>query len=155
MAEPRNRYSAVSLVMHWATALAVLVQVLLISARDAIEGQAARELLIIHKSVGMTILVLTLARIGWRLAHPAIPMPASSPRWERLAARATHVLFYVALVSMPLTGWLAASAGGRDLSWFGLFQWPLLPIGGGREAAGRFMDLHGVVMKGIAETPVH
>lgn len=149
MAEPRNRYSGVSLALHWIIAFAILTQVLLITVRDNIDGPMARELLIIHKSVGMSILVLTLARIGWRLAHPAIPLPASTPRWEKLAARATHVLFYVVLIAMPMTGWLAASAGGRDLSWFGVFDWPLMPIGGGREAAGRFMDLHGIVMKGL------
>ena len=40
-----------------------------------------------------------------------------------------------------------SSAGGREISWFGLFQWPLLPVGGGREAAGQFMDMHGIVAK--------
>jgi cytochrome b561 len=149
MAEPRNRYSGVSLALHWIIAFAVLAQVLLITAHDKTDGALSREFVTLHKSVGVTILVLTLARIGWRLAHPAIALPGEMPRWEKLAARATHVLFYVILIAMPMTGWLASSAGGRDFLWFGVFEWPLLPVGGGREAAGRFMDIHGMVMKGL------
>lgn len=149
MAEPRNRYSVVSLVLHWVIAVAVLAQVLLVTAHEATEGPISREFINLHKSVGLTILVLTLARIGWRLANPAIALPAEMPRWQKLLARATHVLFYVALIAMPLTGWLASSAGGRDIVWFGLFDWPLLPVSGGRDAARGFMEIHGLVVKGL------
>lgn len=149
MAEPRNRYSVVSLVLHWVIAVAVLTQVLLVTAHEATEGPISREFINLHKSVGLTILVLTLARIGWRLANPAIALPAEMPRWQKLLARATHVLFYVALIAMPLTGWLASSAGGRDIVWFGLFDWPLLPVSGGRDAARGFMEIHGLVVKGL------
>ena len=149
MAEPRNRYSGVSLVLHWVIAAAVLAQILLVTAHEATEGPLSRELINLHKSVGLTILVLTLARIGWRLANPAIALPADMPRWQKVIARATHVLFYVALIAMPLTGWLASSAGGREIVWFGLFDWPLLPVSGGREAARGFMNIHGLVVKGL------
>ncbi len=149
MAEHRNRYSMTSLVLHWVIAAAVLIQILLITAHEATEGPISREFIGLHKSVGLTILVLTLARIGWRLANPAIALPADMPRWQKVFARATHVLFYVALIAMPLTGWLASSAGGREIVWFGLFDWPLLPVGGGREAARGFMTIHGLVVKGL------
>lgn len=149
MAEPRNRYSGVSLVLHWVIAAAVLGQILLVTAHEATEGPLSREFINLHKSVGLTILVLTLVRIGWRLANPAIALPVDMPRWQKVIARATHVLFYVALIAMPLTGWLASSAGGRGIVWFGLFNWPLLPVSGGREAAGAFMNIHGLVVKGL------
>jgi cytochrome b561 len=142
MAEPRNRYSAVSLVLHWAIALMVIAQVGLIMAHDATEGALSREFVNLHKSVGLTILVLTLGRIGWRLAHPAIPLPDHMKRWQKILARVTHVGFYVMLLAMPLVGWAASSAGGRDIIWFGLFEWPALPIGGGRPVAGQLMDIH-------------
>ena len=130
MAEPRNRYSTVSLALHWVIAAAVLAQILLVTAHEATEGPLSREFINLHKSVGLTILVLTLARIGWRLANPAIALPAHMPRWQKVLARATHVLFYAALIVMPLTGWLASSAGGR-------------------EAARGFMAIHGLVVKGL------
>ena len=147
MAEPRNRYSGVSLTLHWVIALAVAAQVLLIMAHDATEGPLSREFVQVHKAAGLTILVLTLGRIGWRLANPLIALPDTMPRWERILARMTQIAFYVVLLAMPLTGWLASSASGREISWFGLFQWPLLPVRGGREAAGQFMDVHGAAAK--------
>ncbi len=142
LAEPRHRYSTVSLVFHWGTALLVVAQVLLITASEATEGPTAREFVTLHKSVGLSILALTLARIGWRLANPAIPLPIETPRWQKLTARATHVLFYVLLIGLPLGGWAASSAGGREIEWFGLFSWPLLPLPLDRELAGTIMDLH-------------
>lgn len=142
MAEPRNRYSTVSLVFHWGIALMVLAQVLLITAHEATEGPTSREFVMMHKSVGLTILVLTLARIGWRFANPALPLPDGMKGWERVLARGTHVLFYVLMIGLPLGGWAASSAGGRVIEWFGLFTWPALPVPHSRELARTFMDAH-------------
>lgn len=142
MAEPRNRYSTVSLLFHWGIALAVLAQVLLITAHEATEGAISREFTSAHKALGLTILVVTLARIGWRLANPALPLPPGTPAWQRIGARATHVGFYLLMIGLPLGGWAASSAAGRDISWFGLFNWPLLPLPQSRELAGQFMDAH-------------
>jgi cytochrome b561 len=143
MAEPRNRYSTVSLLFHWGLALMVLAQVLLITAHEATEGQAvSREFVVTHKALGMLVLVLTLARIGWRFANPALPLPPGTPGWQKIGARATHVLFYVLLIGLPLGGWAASSAGGRDIDFFGLFNWPLLPLPQSRDLAGTFMDAH-------------
>lgn len=147
MAEPRNRYSPVSLTLHWLIAALVLAQILLVTAHEAVDGPDPY--IGWHKSVGLLILALTLVRIAWRVFNPAIPLPVDMKRWEKLLARTTHVLFYVVLLVMPLTGWLASSAVGREISWFGLFNWPLLPVGGGREAAAAFMNVHGLVVKGL------
>jgi cytochrome b561 len=149
MAEPRNRYSTVSLILHWLIAALVFTQIALIWAHEATDGPISREFVQIHKSVGLGILVLTLGRLGWRLANPAIPLPEAMRPWETWLARATHILFYLILIGMPLGGWAASSAAGRDIIWFGLFEWPLLPIGGGREAAGRFMDMHELAAKAL------
>lgn len=146
MAEPRNRYSTVSLILHWLVAALVVTQVALITVYESTES---RDFVNAHKSVGLTILVLTLGRLGWRLANPAIPLPATMRVWEKGLARATHVLFYVFMIGMPLAGWAASSAAGRDILWFGLVQWPLLPIGGGREVAGQLMDMHELAAKAL------
>lgn len=149
MAEPRNRYSVTSLVLHWLIAVLILAQILLITAHEATDGPLSREFIQIHKSVGMTILLLTLARIGWRLLNPAIPLPTGMKRWEKALARATHVLFYAALIILPLTGWAASSASGRGVAWFGLFEWPLLPIEGGRDMARTLIEVHGLAVKAL------
>ncbi|MDP1912663.1 cytochrome b [Brevundimonas sp.] len=143
MAEPRNRYSTVSLILHWLIAALVVTQLMLIALYLATEGQpSAREYLQLHKSTGLSILVLTLVRLGWRLANPAIALPSEMPRWQRLLARTSHVLFYILLIGLPLGGWAASSAAGRPIPWFGLFNWPLLPLPQDRELAGAIMEAH-------------
>lgn len=141
MAEPRNRYSTVSLTVHWLTAVLIVGQIALITLAEA-EGPNAGLWMMLHKSGGMAILALTLFRLGWRVGNPAIPLPADTPAWQRILARGTHVLFYVVLLVLPLTGWLAGSAAGRGFEWYGLFDFPLLPVGGGRETASALMAVH-------------
>ena len=147
MSEPRHRYSAVSLTLHWLIAALIVVQILLINAHEAADQD--RLFIGLHKAVGLSILVLTLLRLGWRVGNPALPFPTEMPRWERWLARGVQTLFYVALIVIPMTGWLASSASGREISFFGLFNWPLLPVGGGRDAARGFMEAHGLAVKGL------
>lgn len=147
MAQPATRYSAVSILLHWGIALLVVTQIVLITLHEGAPEGAPDPYIGWHKSVGLSILTLTVLRLAWRAMNPAPPLPATTPPWQRILARTTQALFYVVLIAIPLTGWLASSAGGRDISWFGLFNWPLLPVGGGREAAGRFMDFHELGVK--------
>lgn len=65
-----------------------------------------------HKSTGMLILALVLVRLLWRLASPTPALPAEVPPWERTAARASHALLYLAMIGMPLSGWIISSASG-------------------------------------------
>lgn len=85
-----------------------------------------RSLLELHKSLGFTILILLVVRIGWRLmvAEPAFRRPLD--RSTRLASRAGHLALYALMLFMPLSGYLYSGAGGYSLPWFGLFQWPRL-----------------------------
>jgi cytochrome b561 len=65
-----------------------------------------------HKWVGVTVLILSAARILWRLAHPAPALPASMKPWEKRLANASHILLYVLFFTAPITGWLFSSAAG-------------------------------------------
>jgi cytochrome b561 len=133
-----TRYSALSQTFHWVIAALIVVQFTLAwSAEDLPNGLHKLALLARHKSFGMTILMLAILRLLWRLTHPAPSLPAGMSRFERLAARATHVAFYVLLFAMPLTGWMMSSAKNYAVSWFGLFTWPNLV--GKNEAAFNFL----------------
>jgi cytochrome b561 len=124
-------YSRVAMLFHWTIAALVIVNLTIGLLHDAIGGMP------LHKAIGLTVLALTAARLGWRLLHPAPPLPAHTPAWERAAAHATHWTLYLLMVAMPLTGWLMVSGGPtpRPTSWFGLAQVPPLPVG---RAAGGF-----------------
>jgi len=129
MAELRERYSAFTLTVHWLTVALVLTQLLLLWVAHEADRDMRGFWMMGHKSVGMTILAVTLVRLGSRLGgHKAIPLPDITPKWQKLAARTTHVLFYVLLIAMPLAGWIASTAGGRPIVWFGLFTIPDFPF---------------------------
>ncbi len=73
-----------------------------------------------HKAIGVTILVLVVLRLLWRWRHPAPPLPATMPDWERNAAHASHALLYALMFAVPLSGFLMSSALGFSTVVFGL-----------------------------------
>lgn len=129
MAE-RSRYDTVAMSLHWLIAVLILTNIALAWYFNTLHGLAKVGPTQIHKSVGMTVLALTLVRLAWRLAAAAPPLPASMPRWERTASHVVHLLFYVVMIGMPLTGWALSSASRLiavyPITWFGLFQIPAI-----------------------------
>lgn len=111
MGHERSRYDLVSMIIHWVTAL-LLIFMLVFGEELMEEGERGEGLgsafgPSLHVSIGATILILTLFRIVWRLSHKAPAHPLSMKPHEVLAARAVHGLFYLLLIGIPLTGWLA------------------------------------------------
>lgn len=121
-----SQWGWVSVTLHWVTVLAIVGLVIVgLSMDDLPNGPDKVRIYALHKSTGLTVLALTLLRLGWRLfagAPAAVPMP----RWQRLAAHASHVGLYALLLAMPLSGWLFNSAAGFPLKWFGLVKIPAL-----------------------------
>ena len=121
------RYTAVARALHWAIALLILLNLVSGFAHEALPKDWA--VMPVHKSIGLTVLALTLARIGWRFTHPAPPLPAAMPLWERGAAHMTHALFYAFMLILPLSGWIMTSPWPRPLNWFFLFDVPKFGVG--------------------------
>ncbi|ATQ44244.1 cytochrome b [Caulobacter mirabilis] len=124
------RYSAVAIVLHWTIALLMVWVVGLAWYADTLEGSARIEPLQLHKPLGITILVLTVLRLLWRLAKKPPALSTHLKPWERFLAHAVHVLFYVVLLALPLSGWAMVSASKLitvfPINMFGLFEWPAL-----------------------------
>lgn len=74
----------------------------------------------LHKSIGVTIFVLILFRIFWRITHKAPAMLASYKAWETKLASGVHRLLYVLMVALPLSGLVMAIASKYGVKWFGL-----------------------------------
>lgn len=124
------RYTPVAIAFHWGIAALVLAQLWLGWRMGRVEGMDRFTLFQLHKSVGITVLVATLLRLGWRVTHPAPPYPATlSPR-ERRMATAAHWLFYAATLVLPLSGWVIVSASPLNLPTllFKTVPWPHLPF---------------------------
>jgi len=128
-AAANRSYGSISILLHWTIALLILVQIGLgwyMNEALPDHSPAQAGILTLHISVGLTILLLVLIRIGVRLANPPPPLQPGFPLWERVLARTAHVLFYVLLLALPLTGWALASLGTRPIKFWGL-PWPHLP----------------------------
>jgi cytochrome b561 len=122
-----TRYGAVAQAFHWIIAALVVTQFTLgWMAEDLPLGMHKLALLARHKSFGMTVLMLAVLRLLWRLFNRPPPLPLGMSKTQRFLARATHVAFYFLLFAMPLTGWTMSSAKNYSVSWFHLFTWPNL-----------------------------
>jgi cytochrome b561 len=140
-----QRYSSIAIALHWIIAAAIVGQIALGFLMASMpDGLAKFERFQLHKSVGITILLLSALRLGWRLFKK--PPPAvTMPNWQRRAAGVTHWAFYVLLLALPLTGWALVSASPWNLPTllFGNVPWPHLPAwpmppgyeGGAQQAA--------------------
>jgi cytochrome b561 len=118
----RQRWPAPIRIIHWATALLALVTIPAVYAAKAlteIDTDRAEMLVGLHIAIGLTILVLTLARIAARLVL-ARPPPALRPLWLRAAGAARSVAFYALLLALPMTGILKLTLSGLNVSTFGL-----------------------------------
>lgn len=125
-----SRYTRTAVILHWAVAALILVNIGLAWSVDVLPDEWVRTVIDTHKSTGITVLGLVLLRILWRAGHPPPPMPAHYARWERGLAHAAHGVLYALMLMLPLSGWLHDSAwkdaGSHPMSLYGLVPWPRL-----------------------------
>lgn len=141
---PAQRYSYTAITLHWLLALLLAFQIAL---GWALEGDNSPELFAryqLHKSVGITILLLSLARLALRLFAPR-PPASEGPAWTRALAGTVHWLFYLVMILGPITGWLIVSTARVQVPTllYGLFPWPHLPVG--RSWHGPAEAIHGAM----------
>jgi cytochrome b561 len=129
-----RRYGVVAMTLHWLIAFAIIGNFALgfYMHELPITQRSTIELFQLHKSIGLTILGLSVLRLLWRLVNPVPPLPKGLPGWERFSARASHVLLYVLMIGIPLSGWAMVSLSPPPFDvptyWFKQFKVPHLPI---------------------------
>jgi cytochrome b561 len=120
-------YDAVARLLHWLTAVLVATMVAMGLTMASLDpGKAQKTLFVLHESLGLTLLFLTLFRIGWRLSRSAPPPSRDLSPLEVRASGAVHWLLYVVLLAMPITGYVFVVAGGFPLTYFDLAKVPRL-----------------------------
>ncbi len=120
-------YNLVAKILHWVMALMIisLLAVGIYMHELPKEDALKPTLYILHKASGMVVLFLVLVRLLWRLTHK----PPSLNRYSSLvkkAATISHFALYVLMFAIPLSGFLMSTAGGHAVSFYGLFEFPLL-----------------------------
>ena len=120
-----DRFGIVTIFLHWV--IAVLMIGLLILGLYMVAMPISLEKLKFygwHKEYGFLVLGLAIIRVFWRLVN--LTPELSLPRWEEIAARSVHWIFYGFMFALPITGWLITSAAGLPASFFGLITLPNL-----------------------------
>jgi cytochrome b561 len=134
-----TRYGSVAMALHWLIAVFIITNICIGLLFDSIPRSSPTlfNMVQIHKSIGLTVLVLSVIRVAWRLINPVPPLPVDMNAGLKFLARTTQFLLYVLIVAIPLSGWIMASASrtGIGTSYFFLFSWPNLPIFNG-------LDMH-------------
>ena len=162
-ASPSARYTTVAITLHWVMAIMLVSMVFygwwMEGLRDlALAGEMTfgevQSAYNWHKTAGITILILSLARLAWRFTHPVPPMPAGTVAWQAFAARATHVAFYAVMIGAPIGGWVTASATQFPTHLFNVdaLTLPRLPVpqtDGFYEFAGSIHGAGGWVILGL------
>jgi cytochrome b561 len=132
---PRMRYTRTAIALHWAIAVLIVWQIgsgmwMVPAIDDPVRFARAFSIYQVHKSTGLTVLLLSLFRLLWRLMHAPPLLPITTPVWQRTASRIVHAALYTLMITVPLAGWLVVSSSpfGLPTLVYGWFEWPHLPL---------------------------
>lgn len=135
-------YGFVAKFLHWIIAFLVLFMLILGFLLDSLShGLRADFFYDLHKSIGLSVLILMVIRLFWRMMNKVPELPFTTPGWEKLLSKTTHILFYLALILMPLDGWIMSVTSGYAPSYFGLFTLNL-PIEKNKALADFMTQVH-------------
>ena len=141
-----NGYGLVQIVIHWIMAgLIIWTAIIGLRMTDLPDDFSKLETYAFHKSLGLTVLLLAVVRLVWKLANKKPLLPATMVGWERKAAMATHHAIYLLLFLVPTLGWLTSDSAPFPLQYFGLIGVPVAGIGA--DVAKVFLDIHEWVAK--------
>lgn len=144
------RYNTPAIALHWLTALFVIAAFVLAWVAEDADKPLRGQLMMLHKSMGLTVLGLTVLRLLNHLVNGR-PAPVVATPAQATAARLTHASMHLLLIGLPLAGWMMSNAKGRVVTWFNVVALPTLLSAS--ESLGEFLEetheLGATVMLGL------
>ncbi len=138
-------YTGTAKSLHWLMALMIIGMIPLgMYMHELPLSPEKLQLYSWHKWTGVTVFVLLLARVSWRLTHQPPPLPWHMSRLERLAAHGGHIALYLLMLALPISGWLMSSAKGFQTVWFGVLPIPDL-LGKDKELGETLAEVHEIL----------
>ncbi|HEY0834004.1 MAG TPA: cytochrome b [Azospirillum sp.] len=142
----KDRYDLPMQMLHWATALLIIGAFVLIQIVEGMpKGPERAYVMMLHKSVGVSVMALVVLRAVWRRISPPPALPAGMAPPLVAASKAGHAALYVLMLLVPLSGAVMSWAGGRPIVVFDLFTLPSLigPNPGLKEGAEEVHEVIG------------
>ena len=123
-----RHFGSISKLLHWFVFVLLTAQFLFIWQYNiSFKGSPEKlHYMLLHKSVGITVLIFGIVFIIWRIINKQPLPPETQPGWKRIAAKIVHNSLLILIVIMPVLGYLLSCAAGRAVSFFGLFTLPSL-----------------------------
>jgi len=161
-----QRYSKIAVLLHWLIAIAIFSMFAFGWYMDELPKEAPKQIAFdlfdwgiytwqlaeeasprtfyfnLHKSMGVTLFVLILLRLIWRLKNKPPAMLVSYKVWERKLATGTHHLLYLLMVAIPVSGIIMATYSKYGVKWFGL---DLIPGLDDKNLRDIFKEVHEIV----------
>ena len=146
MSVSSSRYSTVAIALHWL--IAVLMIYMILFGEDLIRRPTGTFYPSLHASIGISVLILSLARLGWRLMNPPPALPSTMKAWEVTVSHVTHWLFYVLMIGLPLTGLMAFTQQlPKEVILNGTTLFGIAPVPGLPDLGGMGRNLHSLSSK--------
>jgi cytochrome b561 len=124
------RFNYVAIFFHWTIAGLILANILIGWQFSAVHGPLRQAVLQLHKSIGISVLLLSMLRVLWRRLSTLPPFPTTMRAWEKIGAKFVERWLYFVMFAMPLTGWAIVSSSGSRIPTmlFGIVHWPDIPV---------------------------
>jgi len=144
MSDEVQGYNRIARAFHWSIAVLIIGLLVVGFYMEGMEPAPFKyKVYGWHKALGITVLVLAVLRIVWRQFSPRPQSLSHYKQWEKILSKTIHAVLYVAMIGMPLSGWVMSSAGGYPVSFFGLFDVPSI-VSKDKELSRLANELHGI-----------
>ena len=138
-----QRYARPAIALHWLMAWLIIALYFVGLGMGSLPvGPERIQVVTWHKWLGVCVALLWVVRIAVRATHTPPPLPAGSPAWQNKAAQIVHIMLYVLMIAIPVSGWLMSSAKGFNTTFFGWFDLPNL-VEKDKALASNLKELHG------------
>jgi len=144
-------YGLIAKILHWLIAICMigLIPVGWYMSGLSDERVLYWRLLDLHEAIGLSLFIIVPIKVVWRMFSPnPLPLRELSP-WERRSARVVHELFIIAIVVIPVTGFLFVASSGEAVRLYDMITIPdigRLPKG----VRDMLSDIHYYVSYGCA-----
>ena len=145
-----SKYSRTAIALHWIIAALIISNVVLVNLADGLPREAKAVYISPHKAIGISILLLSVLRLVWRITHKPPALPGVIAGWQATLGKTVHAIFYFLIIAVPVTGWLmvAAAPGVPPVDFFGLFSVDL-PIAESKALSGASYEGHEILTKAL------